>query len=326
MMTAAPASRVTPPRRPGSIRRTTTLDLLRPRGLDEPLVFAGRTRDLLTDSAGSDRVVDHAQLSAGLDGDGRLRHLVAFPVAPGLSRLDGTLVGAGFRTALTRHLVEPAGPGSPLYALLDDLPVGRLIAGFAVTRRRGRTGPGHPDVCIGWRRGGVPLRSLHTLGRAPDPDLAIKEPLADGSDPRAWHTMNPLPVVGMRRHRRLDVWAVPDVAAGSAGDVLEVSAMFCDTHVDDDGVERILHEYTLGARVDRATHRVLAVTATPWVLPFAECPSGAATAQRIVGQPASRLREFVAVEYWGPTTCTHLNDLLRTLADVPHLAAVLSTR
>jgi hypothetical protein len=221
-MTAAPAARVTPPRRPGSIRRTTTLDLLRPGGLDEPLVFAGRVRDLRTDADGNGRVVDHAEMSAGLDGGGRLRRLVAFPVVPGLSGLDGTLVGAGFRTALTRHLTEPHGAGSPMHALLDDLPVGRLIAGFAVTRRRGRTGPGHPDVCIGWRRGGIPLESLHALGRAPDPDLAVKEPLADGSDRRAWHTVTRLPVAGMRRHRRLDVWAVTDVAAG---DLLEVSAM-----------------------------------------------------------------------------------------------------
>lgn len=314
-MTAAPASRVTPPRRAGSIRRTTTLDMLRPEGLDGPLMFAGRARDLLTDAEGNGRVVDHAQLSAVLDGEGRLRQLRTFPVVAGLSRLDGRLVGAGFRTAVTRHLPGPYGAGSPLHLLLDELPVGRVISGFAVTRRRGRTGPGRPDVCIGWRTGGTPMTSLRVLGHAPDPRMAVAEPFGDDTDRLAWHTMSALPLAAIRRHRRLDV---------TAGDALEVSATFFDTHVDDDGVERILHQYTLGAHVDPASHTVLDVTATPWVLPFAECPLGGATAARIVGQPAGRLREFVALEYWGPTTCTHLNDLLRTLADVPHLATTIA--
>ena len=141
--------------------------------------------------------------------------------------------------------------------------------------------------------------------------MALAEPFVDETDRLAWHTRSALPLAAMRRHRRLDV---------TAGDMLEVSATFFDTHVDDDGVERILHQYTLEAHVDLASHTVLDVTATPWVLPFAECPFAGSTAARIVGQPAGRLREYIALEYWGPTTCTHLNDLLRTLADVPHLA------
>jgi hypothetical protein len=314
-VTAAPASRVTPPRRAGSIRRTTTLDMLRPEGLDGPMVFAGRARDLLTDGEGNGRVVDHAQLSAVLDGEGRLRQLRTVPVVADLTRLDGRLVGAGFRTAVTRHLPGPHGAGSPLHLLLDELPVARIISGFAVTRRRGRSGPGRPDVCIGWRTGGTPLTSLRTLGHAPDPLMAVAEPFADDTDRLAWHTMSALPLAAMRRHRRLDV---------TAGATLEVSAMFFDTHVDDDGVERILHEYTLEAHVDPASHRVLDITATPWVLPFDECPFAGDTAARILGQPAGRLRDFVAVVYWGPSTCTHLNDLLRTLADVPHLAMTIT--
>jgi hypothetical protein len=278
-------------------------------------MLAGRARDLFTDADGNGRVVDHALLSAELDGEGRLRQLAAFPVVPGLSRLDGRVVGVGFRTAVTRHLPGRYGAGSPLHQLLDELPVGRIIAGFAVTRRRGHTGPGRADVCIGWRTGGDTLTSLRTLGRAPEPAMAVKEPFVDDDDRLAWHTMGPLPHAGVRRHRRLDV---------TPGAALEVSAMFCDTHVDDDGVERILHQYTLSAHVDPASQVVLDVTATPWVLPFGDCPLGAATAARIVGHPAGGLREYVALEYWGPTTCTHLNDLLRTLADVPHLAAAIA--
>jgi hypothetical protein len=35
------------------------------------------------------------------------------------------------------------------------------------------------------------------------------------------------------------------------------------------------------------------------------------------------LRAWVRSELAGPSTCTHLNDTLRGLADVPHLAGPL---
>src|SRR5205085_3238929 len=118
----------------------------------------------------------------------------------------------------------------------------------------------------------------------------------------------------MRRRRLVDVtW----------GDPLAVSAMFRDTHKPVAGAETVLHEYTVEATVDRRDLVVLTCAATPRSLPWAECPEAAASAHRLEGQRAGDLRRFVRAELTGTTTCTHLNDLLRSLADVPALAAAL---
>src|SRR5215218_10880606 len=56
-----------PPRAPGSVRRTTTVDMLRPHGMDAELVLVGRGRDLLTDHDGTTRVLDTAAVEATID-------------------------------------------------------------------------------------------------------------------------------------------------------------------------------------------------------------------------------------------------------------------
>ena len=61
---------------------------------------------------------------------------------------------------------------------------------------------------------------------------------------------------------------------------------------------------------------------TPRVLPYVECPSAAASAARLAGQDLDALRERVRADFVGTTTCTHLNDLLRSLEDVRALWAV----
>jgi len=48
-----------------------------------------------------------------------------------------------------------------------------------------------------------------------------------------------------------------------------------------------------------------------------------AGAQRVVGEPLTSLRAFVRGEMQGDTICTHLNDRLRSLADVPTLVSAL---
>ena len=58
-------------------------------------------------------------------------------------------------------------------------------------------------------------------------------------------------------------------------------------------------------------------------LPWPECPAAAASASRLGGQPVANLRDVVRQEFTGITTCTHLNDLLRSLADVATLADAL---
>ena len=55
-------------------------------------------------------------------------------------------------------------------------------------------------------------------------------------------------------------------------------------------------------------------------LPWPECPNALASAGRIVGEAVTDLRAKVHADFRGTTTCTHLNDVLRSLAGVSALA------
>lgn len=121
----------------------------------------------------------------------------------------------------------------------------------------------------------------------------------------------------IRRRRRLDV---------AAGDPLSVDVHFRDSHLGVDGLEDVLHEYTLAATIDSGSLVVLASEATARVLPWTECPGAIGSAGRIVGMPTRDLRGAVAADFKGTSTCTHLNDVLRSLAGVATLAAALPSR
>jgi len=103
----------------------------------------------------------------------------------------------------------------------------------------------------------------------------------------------------------------------------EVDAFFRDSHMGEDGYETIIHEYVIAATVDTASMTFVDATATPHVLPWWECPQAAASAHRLAGRPLAMLRPAVRAEFLGPTTCTHLNDTLRSLEDVASLCAAL---
>jgi Protein of unknown function (DUF2889) len=66
-----------------------------------------------------------------------------------------------------------------------------------------------------------------------------------------------------------------------------------------------------------------AVTPVPRVLPYDECPLAVLNVPTLVGLPLSELRTAVLRRLRGPLGCTHLNDMLRALADVPGLAGRL---
>jgi hypothetical protein len=116
----------------------------------------------------------------------------------------------------------------------------------------------------------------------------------------------------MRRFRRLDLF--PAEADSAAFD-----AHFRDSHVDGDGVETIVHEYTVAGSVDTSTRTITSVTADVRVLPWQECPGAIGSADRVRGMMLPELRDRVRGEFVGTTTCTHLNDTLRSIADLDAL-------
>jgi hypothetical protein len=206
-----------------------------------------------------------------------------------------------------------------LLQLLDDFPMAALISMYGSSREQPafalppEAGARLTDLCAGWAGGATMLDALARTGIFPIPIGPPAPDLQPSDDPLAWHDLPPLAPRSVRRRRRLDL---------SPGDPLELDVHFRDSHLGADGVEDVLHEYTLTATLD-PTLTVLAAAASARVLPWPECPGAVDSAGRVVGQPVSALRSLVASDFTGTSTCTHLNDVLRSLVGATALAAAL---
>lgn len=313
----------TPARTSGSLRRTATIDMLRPEGLDGPLVLAGRGRDATTGVDGALKTVAEATCRGVVDFvHGRVLTRLAVDPGPAPEGLLGARVSSGFRGLL--DTLDPAlrDERNLLYLLLDDFPVATLVSGHATLAGRDDGVPPEPatgrpaflaDQCSGFVSGGTIMAGLAERGLPPTVTGPVAPSLTGPDDPDAWHRTATLPPHGMRRARRIDVH--PGYRAAPA----TVDAMFRDSYVLSDGTETVIHEYTLSAELDPRTGVVTTCAATPRVLPWTECPVAAASAGRLTGQPLDGLRRRVRTEFGGISTCTHLNDMLRALEDVPTL-------
>jgi hypothetical protein len=124
----------TVPRTPGSIRRTTTIDMLRPEGTEGTLVLAGHARDLWTGENGSAKELARAKLDVDVDFlGGRKVVLISSDLdRPRLGDLVGAKASSGFRARVVAALPAEAAAGSALHQLLDDVPVATLISRYAV--------------------------------------------------------------------------------------------------------------------------------------------------------------------------------------------------
>ncbi len=196
-----------PPRRPGSVRRTVTMDFTWPDGMRGDTILDGRARDLRTNDDGATTVL--AEASLGLVSDARriIRRISSTPRLPGRQTLVGESAMSGFR----RRLASVAGIGTgagtaagteagtgaetPLYQLLDDVPGATLVSGAAWQRwydmdryleiKADVTQRVMTDVCTGYQHGSSALNPDGTLrwqqGRQPAVDID-----AVGDD-LAWH-------------------------------------------------------------------------------------------------------------------------------------------
>jgi len=313
----------TPPRRPGSIRRTTSIDMTWDDGLGTTLTLAGRGRDLLTERDGSVNIVADDRVAVTVTPERRIERLVLEDAA-GRSRIVDELAGAGamggFRNAVAEHLPDVLAERSPSSLLIDDVPGATLISGFAFSRWKpipllvesGREAGLTRDmtgICTGFQPG--------SSGLAPDGSSRWNHRtrpvrlLAEDADPHAWHEIIEPAGISMRRLRRIDVW--------TDGERIHVDSMFQDSSTTPDGGRDAVHEYTLTATADRRTGELLSVDAVPRVLPYAECPLAVRNIDQLVGLRLEQLRRVVLERLAGVAGCTHLNDALRALADVSHL-------
>jgi hypothetical protein len=332
----------------GSIRRTTNIDTLRPDGLRADAVVDARSRDLRTNHDGTCDVVAAATLQARISPTRELLWIRTSPDIPALQGLLGASVGPGFRSRFNEIATDGCEDGSLLFLLLDDLPGATLVSGYALHHagtldegsrtdhsrtdhsrtdhsRAGRDAGPFPDfgaqgdICAGWARDATMMVHVRGTGTLPVP-LGPPAPILEPEDdPMSWHIMADLAPYAVRRRRRLDLVAPP------AGELEHrIDLHFRDSHVDDQGCETIMHEYTMSGTVDLEAGRIGTVAARAHVLPWVECPGALASAQRVDGMELSVLRSRIRKEFVGRSTCTHLNDSLRSLADVTALQRTLT--
>ncbi|MDQ2651304.1 MAG: DUF2889 domain-containing protein [Actinomycetota bacterium] len=319
----------TPARARPSVRRTTTIDSTQGVGPDGTrlLVVDARGRDAVTHADGRVEVADVASFTAVLEGPLRtLVEIAAEPARTELAALVGVSTYSGFRKALATIGPTSAPEGSLLHLLLDDLVGAALVAGYGevqsgafevsfetseATRARLEF---QRDLCAGWAAEGGMMQSVEVTGTTPMPPSAPAPDLRPVDDPSAWHDVSPLAFHATRRRRRLDVVPADDGA-------VRYDVHFRDTHAVEADVEGIIHEYTLGGELRDG--RLASVAAAAHVLPWLECPSAIGSERRAEGLELSEVRELVRRELRGTSTCTHLNDSLRSMADLGHLAALL---
>ena len=309
-----------PPRRAGSVRRTTTMDFTWPDGLTGDTVLDGRGRDLRTNGDGTAAALAEASLEMVTDPRRIIKEIGSAPELPELQSLAGESAMSGYRRRLAATGAAATLGGTPLYQLLDDIPGAALVSGAAWqrwydmdryleikadVRQRVMT-----DVCTGYQHGSSALQPDGTLRWSQDRQPAVDIDAVD--DDLAWHRHSRPGGVTMRRARRIDVWI--------AGPVIGIDAFFQDSSTLPEGGRQSIHEYTLTAQADLETGTVRAVTPVPRVLPYDECPLAVGNVAALAGLPLSELRGAVLERLRGPLGCTHLNDMLRALADVPGLA------
>lgn len=323
----------TPAQAPGSTRRTTTTDTIRPEGSMGPATsveLRGRDRRLGPDGA----VVAEAAVALRLTLDPVTAEITAIDGAPDdVAGLDG-LVGASVRGGFGRVLATVLGDELALRTLrasmLEDLSGAVLVSGYAPLRAgaiRVNAGGGSSmgehqgDICVGWAAGGEMHSVLVEQDHVAVP-LGPVAPALEGDLPAAgeWHADPPLVEGTVRRRRRLDVGPAPDGAGGDG-------ALLTESHLRDsyrapDGhevEEMVLHEYLVRTLVG-ADRRFAAIEVDPRTLPWRECVGGAPSAAALVGVPLDEVAARARTELVGPTTCTHLTSTLRALADVATLS------
>lgn len=321
--TANPA----PPRPANSVRRTSSIDVAWPDGPEAPRLMVGRARDLRTGPFGQPgEVLGEGAFRLRMLEDKTITAISADPPHPGVDGLVGERGGNHLRTALRERLPELIEQGDPLYLVLDDISGTALVSAFAwsqwypdwAEKLRERIGDAEMarqmeqriDVCWGLQAGNSGVRPEGPPHNVADADAGE---LVNPADPQGWHALHDQDGPGFRRARRIDM--TRDDTAG----LLRIDSAFQDSAKVKAGGRVAIHEYALRATCDIRTLEILTLEAEPRILPFSECPGAVHNAQRLVGKRVDEIRNEVLALLRGSAGCTHLNDALRALADVPKL-------
>jgi len=293
-----------------------------PDGREGEMKFVGIARDLHTGADGSSRVVAYDVMNAQVAWDRTIKAISCEPAHPRIGELAGYRGGGHLRQVLNKTVPDIWADGRPLYLLLDDLSGTSLIAGWAWSRwtdswMRPPAADGEEpvrrimtNICSGFREGSTALKADGTSETTQN--ATAVPPLQHPDDLEGWHPLEVYEnVVSMRRARRIDVWLEDGV--------VQIESTFQDSASVPQGGRVAIHEYALRATADAKMKTLLSVRADPRTLPYRECPMAANNVSRMEGSPLADLRLRVLSELRGTAGCTHLNDALRALAEVPTL-------
>jgi hypothetical protein len=301
-----------------SVVRATALDVVPERPMALAAVVTGHAVDTIS---GQPAPIRELELRAVLDDEARLISLDGSVELPG--DLVGRVVGRGFRASL-QPLLDGGPTGRLLRRLLWDLPIVAQVAGQTALldhdaaradmqlSRRGT------DQCSGWRADGQMMQQIDAnagvlvMPLGPTRDRSIAEP---------WLTASaPLPPMATRRSRVIEIGPL-----GTGVAALPVRVTFRDSYADPDGVQRALHEWVVTTELRRSTGeaRFGEFATDAGRLPWVECPVAGMSATRLNGHAPADIERVVGQDFAGISTCTHLNDTLRTLAELPDLVASL---
>jgi hypothetical protein len=307
-----------PPLHTGALRRTSTIDT-HPAGTGKSDAEL-RARDAVARLGDTVDVLGQVRVRAHLT-DRVIDDIASNAYDRRLAQLVGNRVGPGFRAAVGKLLPGEVQRASLLHLLLDDWVGASLVSGYGLQHTAITLGieekmpPGTADNMAGICSGFAPDASLVAYTRRNGTIPSVHGPVAPSLTPPGddgLHAVEPLQPHGMRRLRRLDL--IP-VDAESAG----FDAHLRDSHVDGDGTETIVHEYTVAGSLDTSTRTITSVSADVRVLPWRECPGAIGSATRVEGMTLAELRGRIRGEFVGTSTCTHLNDTLRAIADLDAL-------
>jgi hypothetical protein len=126
----------TPPRRPGSVRRTANINMVWPGGIGTPLQLRGRARDLHTRADGTAVVLDQASMVVDVGVGRTIEGITVEPERENIGRMVGAQGGSRLRTAIDDAVPGEREQGTPLHFILDDIAGATLIAGFAWSQGR----------------------------------------------------------------------------------------------------------------------------------------------------------------------------------------------
>jgi len=286
--------------------------------------MTGEARDLLTPPAGAPSLLASASFRLIVSPAREILELETSPAHPRAHELVGTRGGGASRMALGQNLGDLR--GTPLFQLLDDFAGASLVAGWIWSRwtndgiERAQEVPAMQsnarmvNICTGFAAGASSLTNSGAIDTA-NASSTVVDSLENPDDPYGWHLLAHQQGPRMRRARRIDLWREDGI--------IKIDAGFQDSGGTPDGGRIAIHEYRVHAEVDAVSGVLMAMQAQPLILPYRECPGASVKATRMIGKLIADFRSTVIATLPSTLGCTHLNDVLRALADVPALAGRL---